>query len=417
MLATVDGKPAIYGTYLRASRLYSSYVDRDRADEPAAGAVRATSGHRGPRSRSLEGTARHSAGHPARPAGDLQQRLQDKCLRRRLLPEWREYGTLTKGVASEVYYRDGALAIGVWGRTVRMTPDVVGVRQNLHLIVIAAGSRGRSTQRREKLGRDPRRRVLRLAVRIGITRSGRIVYAYGPALNVRELADLLRRAGAVTAMELDINPEWMSFMYYQARTTSNPRPVNLLPTQIQPPIATTRRRAGTSRRQRCSPGRANLAGAREAGEEACGSWWRRMTAGCGTCSAAGCGRTGTWWTRWRTGRRRIRFLRSYDYAVAVLDWRMPEVSGLEVLQWMRRHESPAAVLMLTARDAPADRVTGLDQGADDYLVKPFDFGELLARMRALQRRRGRCRPPSWSWGTCASTRSPARCRSATGARC
>ena len=86
------------------------------------------------------------------------------------------------------------------------------------------------------------------------------------------------------------------------------------------------------------------------------------------------------------GQAAMRFLRSYDYAVAVLDWRMPEVSGLEVLQWMRRHESPAAVLMLTARDAPADRVTGLDQGADDYLIKPFDFSELLARMRALQRR-------------------------------
>jgi DNA-binding response OmpR family regulator len=86
------------------------------------------------------------------------------------------------------------------------------------------------------------------------------------------------------------------------------------------------------------------------------------------------------------GQEAIRFLRSYDYAVAVLDWRMPEMSGLEVLQWMRRRESPAAVLMLTARDAPADRVTGLDKGADDYLVKPFDFGELLARLRALQRR-------------------------------
>ncbi len=86
------------------------------------------------------------------------------------------------------------------------------------------------------------------------------------------------------------------------------------------------------------------------------------------------------------GEAAMRFLRSYDYAIAVLDWRMPTVSGLEVLQWMRRRESPAAVLMLTARDAPADRVTGLDQGADDYLVKPFDFSELLARMRALQRR-------------------------------
>ena len=86
------------------------------------------------------------------------------------------------------------------------------------------------------------------------------------------------------------------------------------------------------------------------------------------------------------GQAAVQFLRSYEYAVAVLDWRMPEKSGLEVLQWMRRRESSAAVLMLTARDAAADRVTGLDEGADDYLVKPFDFGELLAWMRALQRR-------------------------------
>jgi DNA-binding response OmpR family regulator len=86
------------------------------------------------------------------------------------------------------------------------------------------------------------------------------------------------------------------------------------------------------------------------------------------------------------GKAAMQFLRSYEYAIAVLDWRMPDVTGLEVLQWMRRRESPAAVLMLTARDAPTDRVIGLDQGADDYLVKPFDFRELLARMRALQRR-------------------------------
>jgi DNA-binding response OmpR family regulator len=86
------------------------------------------------------------------------------------------------------------------------------------------------------------------------------------------------------------------------------------------------------------------------------------------------------------GAEALAFLRSYEYAVAVLDWRMPGISGLEVLQDMRRRRSPTPVLMLTARDAPADRVTGLDQGADDYLIKPFDFGELLARLRALLRR-------------------------------
>jgi DNA-binding response OmpR family regulator len=57
-----------------------------------------------------------------------------------------------------------------------------------------------------------------------------------------------------------------------------------------------------------------------------------------------------------------------------------------VVRWTRRNERPTAILMLTARDTPSDRVEGLDAGADDYLVKPFDFGELLARVRALQRR-------------------------------
>src|SRR5215469_13870911 len=86
------------------------------------------------------------------------------------------------------------------------------------------------------------------------------------------------------------------------------------------------------------------------------------------------------------GETAVRFLRSYEYELVVLDWRMPGMSGLDVVRWMRRNNRPTPVLMLTARDAHADRVTGLDEGADDYLVKPFDFAELLARMRALQRR-------------------------------
>src|SRR4051794_39733886 len=79
-------------------------------------------------------------------------------------------------------------------------------------------------------------------------------------------------------------------------------------------------------------------------------------------------------------------LRWYDYDVAVIDWRMPGKEGIDVVAWARRNDKPTALLMLTARDSPADRIRGLDMGADDYLVKPFDFGELLARVRALQRR-------------------------------
>jgi len=65
---------------------------------------------------------------------------------------------------------------------------------------------------------------------------------------------------------------------------------------------------------------------------------------------------------------------------------MPGVPGVEVASWARRNDRPTAILMLTARDTPPDRIQGLDAGADDYLVKPFDFGELVARVRALQRR-------------------------------
>ena len=75
-----------------------------------------------------------------------------------------------------------------------------------------------------------------------------------------------------------------------------------------------------------------------------------------------------------------------EYDVAIVDWRMPGRTGVEVVGWMRQRKLPTAALMLTARDTPAERVDGLDAGADDYLVKPFDFGELLARIRALQRR-------------------------------
>ncbi len=79
-------------------------------------------------------------------------------------------------------------------------------------------------------------------------------------------------------------------------------------------------------------------------------------------------------------------LRWYEYDVAIVDWRMPGAEGIDVVAWARKHDRPTAILMLTARDTPADRIRGLDTGADDYLVKPFDFGELLARVRALQRR-------------------------------
>lgn len=81
-------------------------------------------------------------------------------------------------------------------------------------------------------------------------------------------------------------------------------------------------------------------------------------------------------------------LDSEPYALMVLDLGLPRLSGEEVLRRLRAKNNPLPVLILTARDTVADRVKGLDAGADDYLVKPFDLDELTARLRALLRRSG-----------------------------
>ncbi|MGM9581321.1 MAG: response regulator transcription factor [Anaerovibrio sp.] len=75
-----------------------------------------------------------------------------------------------------------------------------------------------------------------------------------------------------------------------------------------------------------------------------------------------------------------------DYDVLVLDWMMPKMSGVDACKKLRSEGYQRAILLLTARDSVEDRVTGLDAGADDYLVKPFEFAELMARLRALGRR-------------------------------
>ena len=233
VLETVKGYPAIFGTFLRPSAVYSSYVAgivsmdqrlvrfqlRPGAEDPGPGQWKAATWlppgtRRGLLATFNGGFKLNSAG------GGFYLNGASK-------------GALVNGAASVVYYRNGTVKIGSWGSEVRMTPDVVGVRQNLKLLVDhgkipATVNQNVLTSWGATLGGGYY--VWRSG--LGITKGGRIIFAYGPALDVKELASLLRRAGATEALQLDINPAWMSYDYYRAgHHPANPTPHALLPTQ------------------------------------------------------------------------------------------------------------------------------------------------------------------------------------------
>ena len=94
------------------------------------------------------------------------------------------------------------------------------------------------------------------------------------------------------------------------------------------------------------------------------------------------------------GEMALSLIREKDYDLLILDWMLPKVSGVDICRQYRNSGSAAPVLMLTAKDTTADKVDGLDAGADDYIVKPVDVLELLARVRALGRR-----SPLWTGDT------------------
>ncbi|MBQ7016416.1 MAG: response regulator transcription factor [Firmicutes bacterium] len=87
------------------------------------------------------------------------------------------------------------------------------------------------------------------------------------------------------------------------------------------------------------------------------------------------------------GEEAIEYLTGAEYDAMLLDVMMPKLDGFTLLEQLRNQGNEIPVLMLTAKDAIADRVKGLDLGADDYLIKPFDFDELLARIRNMTRKR------------------------------
>jgi len=100
----------------------------------------------------------------------------------------------------------------------------------------------------------------------------------------------------------------------------------------------------------------------------------------------------------RDGELAIEAIRNETYDIVLLDLGLPAVDGFDVLKKMRGGDARLPVIILTAREALDDRIRGLDLGADDYLIKPFEIRELLARMRAVTRREGSGAPPILSNG-------------------
>jgi hypothetical protein len=234
VLQSVGDKPVLRATYLRADATYTSYLSavawmdtkllqfelHPGAGEPGGGPWAA------------------GASIPPGERGDVIAafnsgfRMADS--RGGFYLGGRTSGTMREGAATIGFYNDGSVKVGQWGREIQMTPDLYSARQNLDLIVDDgqvnwkiddnSGYRWGAT-----LGND----LFVWRSGVGVTESGALVYASGPRLSAATLANLLIRAGAVRAMELDINPTWTIFIHYTA-TPDGSIPNKLLPQMSRP---------------------------------------------------------------------------------------------------------------------------------------------------------------------------------------
>jgi hypothetical protein len=229
VLADVNGRPALAAAYVRPDAVHTSYTaglvwisgSQVRAafhpgyQQPGGGPWREQPYLRGPDRIGLLA------------AFNSAFRLQDA--RGGFFADGRLVRALRPGAASLVVFRDGRMTVGAWNRDVAMAPDVAVVRQNLMLIVDhgrlapgladnVGGRWGYTLGNADYVWRSG----------LGVTAGGDLVYVSGNRLSATTLADLLRRAGAVRAMELDINPEWTSFILYR-KPSGAPTQRNLLP--------------------------------------------------------------------------------------------------------------------------------------------------------------------------------------------
>ena len=236
---TESGIPAIYEAFIRPDAVRTSYVVGLAWMDPTLLEARLYSGSFLPGG----GPYQHSAPILPKTTGNLAAafnagfRMQDA--NGGYYTDSKTVIPLRKGAAAVVIFKDGTMTVGQWGRDIKMSSSVREVRQNLDLIVDdsrpVAGLESANTKRwGATLG--GKFDVWRSG--IGVTENGALVYAGGPALTISALADVLMRAGAVRAMELDINTDWVQYSIFTAplgATINGGHGKSLVPSMVGPP--------------------------------------------------------------------------------------------------------------------------------------------------------------------------------------
>jgi hypothetical protein len=223
---SVQGVPAMYVAQFRADDVYTSQITSAVWIDPTLLRVALVPGAREPggtwsQPPDITGTALSTVVAAFNGGFRMQDAHGGFYL------DGRQQVPLHPGAASFVLYRDGRINIGTWGTQVPMTPQVSAVLQNLVLIVDHGQTAPAATYNDSSIwGATLNAATVVPRSGIGVTSTGALVYVAGPALTARSLAESLERAGAVRAMCLDINPEWVTFNFYS-------RPNAAEPTQIQ----------------------------------------------------------------------------------------------------------------------------------------------------------------------------------------
>ena len=217
----VKGIPAVYETFLRPDAIHTSVIDGVAWLDTELLSATLYSGSYIPGGGPYKYTApiEPAAARSVVAAFNAGFRMQDAnggyyTQGRTIIP-------LRSGAASFVIYKNGSATVGSWGTDVAMSPDVVAVRQNLNLLVNnAAPVPGLNANDTTKWGNTLGNAVYVSRSGIGVTKDGALVYVGGPDLNITDLANLLVRAGAVRAMELDINTDWVNFATFAPLTAT-----------------------------------------------------------------------------------------------------------------------------------------------------------------------------------------------------